>query len=59
VALEFYDVLDELMPQMRRVGAYLLDKVVRLLPPYIITEKEADRALKVLGKMFKNGRPAQ
>lgn len=108
VALEFYEVLDELMPQMRRVGAYLLDglnalkdkysivtevrgfglmigveiefacrhfvaeghaqglmfnvthdKVVRLLPPYIITEKEADRALKALGKIFKNGRPAQ
>ncbi len=108
VALEFYEILDELMPQMRRVGAYLLDglrdlqtkysiirevrgfglmvgveidfpcrhfvgqgmaegllfnvthdTVVRMLPPYVITEKEVDRALKGLSKIFKNGKPAQ
>lgn len=108
VALEFYDILDELMPQMRRVSAYLFDglralkdrypivkevrgfglmigveiefqcrhfvkqgmadgllfnvthdNVVRMLPPYIITEKEADRALKGLGKIFRSGRPVE
>jgi len=108
VALEFYEILDELMPQMRRVSAYLIDglrdlqkkysiikevrgfglmvgveiefpcrhfvaqgmtegllfnvtndKVVRMLPPYVITEKEVDRALKGLGKVFRNGKPAQ
>lgn len=108
VALEFYDILDELMPQMRRVSAYLFDglnalkdkyavvkevrgfglmigveiafpcrhfvkqgmadgllfnvthdNVVRMLPPYVITEKEADRALKGLAKIFRNGRPVE
>ncbi|MBN9660701.1 MAG: aspartate aminotransferase family protein [Acidobacteria bacterium] len=108
VALEFYDVLEELMPQMRRVGAYFLDglrvlqqkhsiirevrgfglmigveidfqcrhfvkqgmelgllfnvthdNVVRMLPPYVITEKEVDRALKGLSRIFKNGKPQE
>ena len=108
VALEFYDILEELLPQMRRVSAYLFDglkalkdkysivkevrgfglmigveiefqcrhfvkqgmadgllfnvthdNVVRMLPPYIITEKEVDRALKGLGKIFRSGRPAE
>ena len=106
VALEFYDILDELMPQMRRVGAYFLDAlqqlqkkhaiiqdvrgfglmigveiafpcrhfvkmgmeqgllfnvthdtVLRMLPPYILTEKEVDRAIRGLSKIFKNGKP--
>ena len=101
VALEFCDILDELMPSMQRVGGYfhaelnqlaakygfvkevrgfglmlgvelsmpgkdivteamangLLincthDTVLRFLPPYIITEKEVDQAVKVLGKVF-------
>lgn len=108
VALEFYGILEELMPQMRRVSAYFFeglhalkarypivkdvrgfglmigveiefpcrhfvkqgmadgllfnvthDNVVRMLPPYIITEKEADRALKGLGKIFRSGKPAE
>lgn len=108
VALEFYDILEELMPQMRRVSAYFFeglnalktrypivkdvrgfglmigveiefqcrhfvkqgmadgllfnvthDNVVRMLPPYVITEKEADRALKGLSKIFRNGKPAE
>ena len=29
------------------------DTVLRFLPPYIITEQEVDRALRVLGKLFK------
>jgi acetylornithine/N-succinyldiaminopimelate aminotransferase len=106
VALEFYDILDELMPQMRRVSAYFFDalrhmqkkhavikdvrgfglmigvetafpcrhfvkqgmeqgllfnvthdNVLRMLPPYILTEKEVDRAVKGLKKIFKNARP--
>lgn len=106
VALEFYDILDELLPQMRRVSAYFFhglkilqerhpiirdvrgfglmigveiefpcrhfvkqgmedgllfnvthDKVVRMLPPYVITEKEVDRALKGLNRIFRNGKP--
>lgn len=108
VALEFYDILEELMPQMRRVSTYFFeglnalktrypivkdvrgfglmigveiefqcrhfvkqgmadgllfnvthDNVVRMLPPYVITEKEADRALKGLSKIFRNGKPAE
>ncbi|HEY3444046.1 MAG TPA: aspartate aminotransferase family protein [Paludibaculum sp.] len=106
VALEFYDILDELMPQMQRVSAYFFDAlrqlqrkhaiikdvrgfglmigvetdfpcrhfvrqgmeqgllfnvthdtVLRMLPPYILTEKEVDRAIKGLSKIFKNGKP--
>jgi acetylornithine/succinyldiaminopimelate/putrescine aminotransferase len=102
VALEFFDVLDELLPSIARVGAYFQDglrelgrkysfvkevrghglmvgvdlaisgkqmvldamaagllincthdTVLRFLPPYIVTEKEVDSALKVLAKLFK------
>ena len=98
VALEFCDILDELMPSIQRVGGYfhlelnelarkhacvkevrgvglmlgvelhvpgkqvvldamaqgLLincthDTVLRFLPPYIITEKEVDQAVKIVG----------
>jgi len=108
VALEFYDILDELLPQMRRVGEYFFDglrrlqkkhgfvrdvrgaclmigveldfncahlvaegmkegllfnvthgNVVRLLPPYIFTEKEVDRALNGLGRVFRHAKPLQ
>jgi acetylornithine/N-succinyldiaminopimelate aminotransferase len=101
VALEFLTLLDELLPQIQRVGGYfhvrlnelaskhtfvkevrgfglmlgveltvpgkqlvldamaegLLincthDTVLRFLPPYIITEKEVDQAIKALGKVF-------
>jgi acetylornithine aminotransferase/acetylornithine/N-succinyldiaminopimelate aminotransferase len=34
------------------------DNVVRLLPPYILSEKEADKALKGLARIFRKGRPA-
>ena len=30
------------------------ETVVRFLPPYILTEKDVDRAIKVLAKLFKN-----
>ena len=101
VALEFLDVLEELLPNIQKVGGYfhvclnelarkhgfvkevrgfglmlgvdlaipgkqmvldamaegLLmncthDTVLRFLPPYIITEKEVDWAMKVLAKIF-------
>lgn len=101
VALEFFDVLEELLPQIRRVGAYFKhelealarrysfvkevrayglmvgldlnmpgkqfvldamaegllincthDTVLRFLPPYIVTEREIDAALKVIAKLF-------
>ena len=101
VALEFLDILDEMLPSIQRVGGYfnvelkelarkhgfvkevrgfglmlgveltipgkqivlnaiaegLLincthDTVLRFLPPYIITEKEVDQAVKILGKLF-------
>ena len=101
VALEFCDILDELLPQIQRVGGYfhielnelarkhsfvkevrgfglmigvelhvpgkqfvldamaegLLincthDTVLRCLPPYIVTEKEVDQAVKILAKLF-------
>jgi acetylornithine/N-succinyldiaminopimelate aminotransferase len=101
VALEFYEMLDELMPQMNRVGEYFReqlrglagkykfikdvrgaglmigveldrpgkqmvldgmshgllfncthDTVLRFLPPYILTEKEVDIAIRGLKKVF-------
>jgi len=101
VALEFCDILDELLPSIQRLGGYfhvelnelarkhacvkevrgfglmlgmellvpgkqtvldamaegLLincthDTVLRFLPPYIITEKEVDQAMKILGKVL-------
>ncbi len=107
VALEFYAILDELLPQMRRVSAHFFaglrhlqrefsfirevrgaglmigvdldfpckhlvnegmaqgllfnvthDTVIRMLPPYILTEKEADRALAGLRKVFRSAKPA-
>jgi predicted acetylornithine/succinylornithine family transaminase len=108
VALEFYEILDELLPQMRRVGEYFFEglrrlqkkhsfvrevrgaglmigveldftcthlvaagmqegllfnvthgNVVRLLPPYIFTEKEVDRALHGLARVFRHAKPVQ
>jgi acetylornithine/N-succinyldiaminopimelate aminotransferase len=101
VALEFCDILDELMPSIQRVGGYFRaeleqlagkygfikevrgfglmvgvelnipgkdtvtqamskgllincthDTVLRFLPPYIVTEKEVDQAVRILGKVF-------
>src|SRR5689334_9117145 len=101
VALEFFDILDELLPSIERVGGYFRsvlgdlarkhsfvkevrgrglmigmeleipgkqlvldamakgllincthDTVLRFLPPYIITEKDVDAAMKVLSKIF-------
>jgi predicted acetylornithine/succinylornithine family transaminase len=101
VALEFLDMLDELLPAIQRVGGYfhvtlnelarkhgvvkevrgfglmlgmelnvpgkqavldamaegLLincthDTVLRFLPPYIVTEKEVDQAVKIMGKVL-------
>jgi predicted acetylornithine/succinylornithine family transaminase len=101
VALEFLDVLDELLPSIQRVGGYfhvvlnelarkhgfvkevrgfglmlgmeltipgkqiVLDAmaegllincthetVLRFLPPYIVTEKDVDQAMKTLAKLF-------
>jgi predicted acetylornithine/succinylornithine family transaminase len=102
VALEFFSILDELLPSIRRNGAYFRqqlddlarkfsfirevrgqglmvglqldipgkqfvldamddgmlincthDTVLRFLPPYIITEKEIDRAIRGLKKVLK------
>ncbi len=104
-ALEFLDILDELLPSIQRVGAYfheqlqtlaakfkfvrevrgfglmlgmdlavpgklivldamadgLLincthDTVLRFLPPYIVTEKEVDRAVRILTKALTKAR---
>jgi predicted acetylornithine/succinylornithine family transaminase len=101
VALEFVDVLDELLPSIRRMGGYFLDRlqhlaskhavvkqvrgfglmlglelnvpgkqlvldgigrgllfncthdnVLRFLPPYIVTEKEVDRAIGILDRLI-------
>lgn len=105
VALEFLEILEELLPQINRVGEYFRaglrqlqakhsfikevrghglmigveldhpgkdyvvkgmeqgillncthDTVLRFLPPYILTEKEVDKALKVLAKLFRKYR---
>ncbi|MCU1233562.1 MAG: acetylornithine aminotransferase [Candidatus Solibacter sp.] len=101
VALEFCDMLDDLLPAIQRIGGYLHvelnelarkhsfikevrgfglmigvdlhmpgkqlvldamaegllincthDTVLRMLPAYIITEKEVDQAIRILGKIF-------
>ncbi len=101
VALEFFDILEEVLPSIQKVGGYfhvmlnemarkysvikevrgyglmigvelevpgkqvVLDAmadgllincthetVLRFLPPYIVTEREVDAALKVLGKLI-------
>ncbi len=106
VALEFYAILEELLPQMRRVSKFFFaglrdlqrdfsfirevrgagfmigveldfpckhlvnagmeqgllfnvthDTVIRMLPPYILTEKEAGRALAGLRKVFRTAAP--
>jgi acetylornithine/succinyldiaminopimelate/putrescine aminotransferase len=33
------------------------DTVLRFLPPYIISEKEIDRAVKMLGRVLKKVKP--
>jgi len=106
VALEFFDILDPLLPQIVHVGGYfrmrltelakrftfikeirgfglmigieldmpgkqiVLDameegvlinctheNVLRMLPPYILTEQDVDRAMTVLLKVFKKAKP--
>jgi predicted acetylornithine/succinylornithine family transaminase len=109
VALEFFDILEELLPGIQQVGGYLHlmlnelarkhgfvkevrgfglmigvemeisgkqmvldaladgllincthDTVLRFLPPYIITERDVDAAMKVIGRIFarQKGAPA-
>jgi acetylornithine/N-succinyldiaminopimelate aminotransferase len=106
VALEFFDILDELLPSIHSVGGYFRmrlselarkhsfikevrgnglmigveftvpckqlvmscmaqgllvnvthDTVLRLLPPYIITEQQADNAVKALARVFRKFKP--
>jgi len=106
VALEFFDILEGLLPSIHQVGGYFrmrLDElarkhsfikevrstglmigveltvpgkqlvldamaegllincthevVLRFLPPYILTEKDVDRAVKVLAKLFRKFKP--
>jgi acetylornithine/succinyldiaminopimelate/putrescine aminotransferase len=108
VALEFFDILDELLPSIRSTGDYFRERlrdlatqfgtikevrgsglmigvemtapakvvvaecmaqgllincthdvVLRFLPPYIITEKEVDRAVAILAKVLKGFRPGE
>lgn len=107
VALEFFEILDELLPQMKRVSEYFFaglhklqakhafikevrgqglmigmelefncghlvqeamaegllinvthGNVIRMLPPYILTEKEVDRAMVGLGRVMRKAKPA-
>jgi acetylornithine/N-succinyldiaminopimelate aminotransferase len=106
-ALEFLDILEELLPNIRRAGDYFYeqlkalapnfpfvrevrgfglmlgmeltipgkqialdalsngllincthDTVLRFLPPYIVTEKEIDKAARILKKALSDSRPA-
>ena len=108
VALEFFDLLDELLPNISQMGSYfrmrltelmkrhsfikevrgvglmigvelefsgkqiVLDAmeaglllncthnvVLRALPPYIITEQDIDRAIRVLDKVLKKAKPPE
>jgi predicted acetylornithine/succinylornithine family transaminase len=105
VALEFFDILDEILPSINSAGVYFRmkltdlmhkfpfitevrgqglmigmeldfpckqlvldgikkgllfncthDKVLRFLPPYIITEQDVDRAVAALTKVFRNAK---
>jgi len=107
VALEFFDILDELLPNIINVGGYFRmrltelakkysfvreirgfglmigvelaipgkqivldaidegllincthDTVLRMLPPYILTEQDVDRAMTVLNRVFKKAKAA-
>ena len=107
VALEFFDILDELLPQIIHVGGYFRmrltelakrfgfikeirgfglmigieldmpgkqivldameegvlincthDTVLRMLPPYILTEQDVERAMTVLTRVFKKANAA-
>jgi acetylornithine/N-succinyldiaminopimelate aminotransferase len=107
VALEFFDILDPLLPRISEVGGYFRmrltelarqhsfikeirgcglmigveldmpgkqivldameegilincthDVVLRMLPPYILTEQDVDRGISVLNKVFKKAKPA-
>ncbi len=106
VALEFFDILEGLLPSIHQVGGYFRmrldelarkhsfikeirstglmigveltvpgkqlvldamaegmlincthDVVLRFLPPYILTEKDVDRAVKILAKIFQKFKP--
>jgi acetylornithine/N-succinyldiaminopimelate aminotransferase len=108
VALEFFDILEDLLPSIERVGTYFRmrlrelqhkhsfikevrgsglmigmeltcpgkqlvtdamnqgllincthETVLRFLPPYILTEKDVDRAIKVLARLFKKFKPEE
>jgi acetylornithine/N-succinyldiaminopimelate aminotransferase len=108
VALEFFDILEELLPNIIHVGGYFRmnlmelakrfpfikevrgyglmigveldfsgkdivmdameqgllincthDKVLRALPPYILTEQDVDRAVTVLKRVFKKAKPPE
>lgn len=107
VALEFFDILDELLPNIVHIGSYFRmrlnelakkysfvkeirgfglmigieldikgnqivldaieeglllncthDYVLRMLPPYILTEQDVDRAMTVLNRVFKKAKAA-
>jgi acetylornithine/N-succinyldiaminopimelate aminotransferase len=107
VALEFFDILDELLPHIIHVGGYFRmrltdlarhftfvkeirgfglmlgieldisgkqivldameegvllncthDTVLRMLPPYILTEQDVERAMTVFTRVFKKAKPA-
>jgi acetylornithine/succinyldiaminopimelate/putrescine aminotransferase len=108
IALEFFDILDELLPNIIHVGGYFRmqlmelakkfsfiqevrgyglmigveiefpgkqivldameqgllincthDKVLRFLPPYILSEQDVDRAVSVLKRVFKKAKPPE
>jgi len=108
VALEFFDILEDLLPNIIHVGGYFRmnlmelakkfsfirevrgyglmigveldfagkdivmdameqgllincthDKVLRALPPYILTEQDVDRAVTVLKRVFKKAKPPE
>ena len=107
VALEFFDILDELLPSIQRTGGYFAsllndlkrkhpfikevrgfglmvgmemeipgkqmvldamnegllincthETVLRFLPPYIVSDRDVDTAVKILGKVLDRARPS-
>jgi hypothetical protein len=40
-------------------AAHPVDTVLRFLPPYIVTEKDVDAAMKVRGKIFAKQKASQ
>jgi acetylornithine/N-succinyldiaminopimelate aminotransferase len=62
IGMELTAPAKELVPAAMEQGLLINcthDTVLRFLPPYIVTEREIDKAVSITGKLLKNFKPAQ